>query len=148
MAPLTLPRQVPFEDDRDTGGFFAAARRRELAVCTCQACGATLHVPRGYCKHCGSFDVGWRVIAPTGTLYSWTVVEHQVHPAHPVPYTLVLVEPDEAPTARLVGSIPGRPQLVAGQAMEAWFEELDGGAVLPQWRPAPIQPPADEETTT
>lgn len=146
MAPTgTTPRPVPYEDDPDTGGFFAAARRGELAVCTCAACGRTLHVPRGHCRHCGSFDVTWRSIAPTGRLHSWTVVEHQVHPAHPVPYTLVLVEPDEAPAARLVGSLPGRVDLHAGQAMEAWFEEIAGGAVLPQWRPAP--PDHTEERT-
>ena len=42
---------------------------------------------------------------------------------------------DDAPEARLVGYLPGAPELRAGQAMEAWFETLEDGTVLPQWRP-------------
>jgi DUF35 OB-fold domain, acyl-CoA-associated len=61
-------------------------------------------------------------------------VEHQVHPAYPVPYTVVLVQLDDV-AARLIGRLPGRPDLAPGQPMQVWFEELDG-AVLPQWAPA------------
>ncbi len=70
-----------------------------------------------------------------GRVYSWTVVAHQVHPAFPAPYTLVLVELDDHPEARMVGSIPGRHDFVAGQQMEAWFETVGEDVVLPQWRP-------------
>ena len=68
-----------------------------------------------------------------GRVYSWTTVEHQVHPAFPVPYTVVLIQLDDVP-ARLVGHLPGAPELVEGQPMEVWFETLDDGVVLPQWR--------------
>jgi hypothetical protein len=61
-------------------------------------------------------------------------VEHQVHPAFPVPYTIVLVQLDDAP-ARLIGHLPGAPELVEGQAMKVWFETLEDGVVLPQWKP-------------
>jgi hypothetical protein len=52
-----------------------------------------------------------------------------------VPYTVVLVELDDV-AARFVGHLPGRPELTPGQPMRVWFEELDEGAVLPQWAPA------------
>jgi hypothetical protein len=72
-------------------------------------------------------------------LYSWTVVTHQVHPAYPTPYTVVLVDLDDLPDTRLVGSIPGTPELVVGQPMQVWFEQLgerDGRPiVVPNWRP-------------
>ena len=65
---------------------------------------------------------------------------HQVHPAYPVPYTVVLVDLDALPGTRLVGSLDGDQHLAAGMPMEVWFEdvgEADGRrVVLPQWRPA------------
>lgn len=137
-GPTTAPgRLVPVQDDVDTAGFWEAARRRELAVCACRDCAAVLHMPRARCRSCGSWNVGWRTLSGRGRLFAWTTVEHQVHPAYPTPYTLVLVEPEDAPTARLVGSLPGRPELVAGQAMQVWFEEVADGVVLPQWAPVP-----------
>src|SRR5205085_7045434 len=104
-----VPRLLPETGDHDTGGFFAAAAREELAVCACAACGAVLHLPRAWCDRCGHWGTVWRTVAGRGRLYSWTTVEHQVHRAFPVPYTIVLVEPDDAPEARLVGYLPGRP---------------------------------------
>lgn len=132
--PAPPGRLLPVDDDVDTGGFFAAARRGELAIRRCDGCGAVLHLPRAYCHTCGSWEGRWAPVAGTGTLHSWTVVEHQVHPAYPVPHTIVLVQLDDL-AARLVGWLPGRPALRPGQAMRVWFEELDG-AVLPQWAPA------------
>ena len=124
---------VPVIDDVDTGGFFAAAARGELAIRVCSECRADLHLPRENCPRCGAFSQEWRTVAGAGTLYSWTVVEHQVHPAYPVPYTVVLVELDDAKDVRLLGRLDGRPSLEIGQPLQAWFEQV-GDATLPQWR--------------
>lgn len=126
---------VPVTDDVDTGEFFAAAARGELAIRECGECGTTLHLPRESCPRCGAFTRTWRTVAPSGHLYSWTVVEHQVHPAYATPYTVVLVELDDAPGVRLLGRLEGRPDLTIGQPMAAEFEKV-GEVVLPQWRPA------------
>jgi uncharacterized OB-fold protein len=126
---------LPVTDDRDTGGFFEAARRGELVVRACSSCGAVLHVPRAYCRACGSWEGEWRPVAGTGTLHTWTVVDHQVHPAYPVPYTVVLVDLDDAPV-RLVGHLSGSPDLRDGMAMRVRFDEVGDGVVLPQWEPA------------
>jgi NADPH:quinone reductase-like Zn-dependent oxidoreductase len=68
-------------------------------------------------------------------LYSWTVVEHQVHPGYPAPYTVVLVELDDAPGVRLIGYLTGRPELRADQPMRVNFERIDDETTLPQWEP-------------
>jgi hypothetical protein len=47
-----------------------------------------------------------------------------------------LVELDTEPAARLVTFLPGRPALYPGQEFAAWFERLENGTVLVQWRPA------------
>ncbi|MGF7234350.1 MAG: Zn-ribbon domain-containing OB-fold protein [Frankia sp.] len=127
---------LPVDDDRDTGGFFEAARRHELVVRRCNRCGSLLHLPRAYCHTCGSFEGRWDPVAGTGTVYSWTVVEHQVHPAYPVPYTVILVELDDVPAARYVGRLPGAPDLVAGQRVQVWFDVRDDGTAIPQWKTA------------
>lgn len=136
MTDTTATPVLPVDDDRDTAGFFEAARRGELVVRACASCGAFLHLPRAYCRTCGSFDGHWQVVSGRGRLHSWTVVEHQVHPAYSTPYTIVLVDVDEAPGVRYVGSIPGRPDLVDGMAMRVRFDTIDDGVALPQWETA------------
>jgi uncharacterized protein len=128
-----VERLLPAVDDLDTGGFFAAAADGKLAILHCSNCDAVLHMPRAYCRACGSFAAEWRAVAPRGTIYSYTVVTHQVHPGFPVPYTLVLVDLDALPGVRLVGHLDGRPPVTIGQAVRADFERLAGDTVLPRW---------------
>jgi uncharacterized protein len=128
-----LPQLLPVDDDLDTGPFFAAARRGELMIQRCNGCDAVLHMPRAYCRECGSWDTRWQPVSGRASLYSWTVVAHQVHPAYPAPYTVVLVKLDDC-GANLVGSLPGTPELQIGQPMEVWFEDV-GGVVRPNWQP-------------
>jgi hypothetical protein len=132
----SFPLPAPVADDHDTGGHFQAAQRGALGVLFCAACDASVHLPRPYCSACGSMDVEWREVAPTGTIYSWTVVEHQLHPAFPVPYTVALVEVDEAPGVRFVTHLDGRPDVEIGTPMVAVFDEERGDTVLPRWVPA------------
>ena len=127
---------TPNSIDRDTQGFFDAARRRQLVVCTCARCRRVLHPPRGICEGCGSTDVSWEDVTGAATLYSWTVVEHQVHPSFDVPYTVVLVELVDRPGVRFVGHLPGSPELTIGMAMRARFEEIGNAVVLPNWEVA------------
>jgi len=139
-----LPRLAPVIDDPDTGGFFAAAAAGQVVLRYCADCGALLHLPRAYCYHCGSWNTGYRVVAPQARVYSWTVVEHQIHPAYPVPYTVALVELADEPAARLISFLPGRPDLYAGQELHAWFEQLADGSTLVQWRTADGELPLGE----
>lgn len=125
-------RPRPVVDDPDTAGFWAAAARHELAVCACATCERTIHLPLATCPACGVPTI-WRVVAGAGRVVSWTVVTHQVHPGFPVPYTVLLVELDDAPGVRLVGRLDGNPPVDAGQAVRVRFEEVGDGVVLPLW---------------
>ena len=124
---------VPVVDDRDTGGFFEAAARGVLAIRRCTGCGAAVHVPVPACPYCQCADGRWEPGGTTGTVYSWTVVEHQVHPAFPVPHTILLVELDEAPGVRVVGHLPGRHAPGVGHPVRVRFDRVDERVVLPQW---------------
>lgn len=90
---------LPVVDDVDTGGHWEALACHELAIRACATCGQVLHVPKAYCHACGGWSTEWRVVAPRGTLYSWTTVFRQIHPAFPAPYTIVLVEVTDLPGA-------------------------------------------------
>jgi len=132
-------RVLPVTDDPDSGPFFEAAARGELVIRFCGRCERPLHLPKAFCPDCHEDAGEWRPVRGTGRVHSWTTVEHQVHPGHPTPYTVVIVELDDHPEVRLLGSLPGRADVHAEMAMEVWFEDVDdgadGGVVLPQWRP-------------
>ncbi|MEO9327855.1 Zn-ribbon domain-containing OB-fold protein [Gordonia aurantiaca] len=126
---------APVTEDPDTRGFFEAAAQGRLVVAECAHCRTVIHLPSSFCADCGKHSVSWRDVEPRGTLHSWTVVEHQVHPAFPVPYTCVLVELDEPAGVRLLGHLGGRPKLRIGMPMVAEFVEVDG-VTIPDWVPA------------
>ena len=90
--------QRPFpRPDRDSAPFWEGQRRHELLFRRCTACGAFRYPMTLLCLTCRSFDFEWAVSAGRGTVYSYTVVHHQAHPAFAVPYTIVLVEMEEGP---------------------------------------------------
>lgn len=131
-------RLAPVVDDPATRGYFEAAAQGRLAVLTCTSCKGHTHLPRPYCVHCGSSDLQWSDVPHRGRAVSWTVVEHQVHPWFPVPYTVVLVEIDDCPGVRMTGWLPGRTKLDESTVLVADFEDLgsDGtgnSIVLPRW---------------
>jgi len=132
-----MDQPIPFVDDPDTGGFFAAAAKGELAICFCTSCRIPVHLPRALCHRCYK-PTEWRVVSPNGTLATYTVVEQQVHPAFPTPYTVVLVELDDVPTVRLLGRIDGAHDLPIGTPMVATFEPIGDGAAMPNWRWAAV----------
>ncbi|WP_261566552.1 Zn-ribbon domain-containing OB-fold protein [Frankia gtarii] len=128
---------VPVTTDLDTGGFWQAAAHNRLALRACLDCGTVLHLPKVMCHRCRSTRSGWREIEPVGTLASWTVVRAALHPAFPPPYTIVLVELDAAPGARLIGYLDGAPDLAMGQPMRATFQQVRDQVTLVQWSPLP-----------
>jgi hypothetical protein len=146
---MTIPRPYPVLDDPDSSGFWAAAARGELVVRACSDCGRVLHLPKAHCDGCRGWNTGWREVPGHARLYSYTVVEHQVHPSFPVPHTIVLVELDgvdgAAGRVRLLGTLAGRPELWIGMAMRVRFEPVGDGVVLPQWEPCEPVPCAPSD---
>jgi uncharacterized protein len=126
---------LPYTQDRETGPFFEAAAEEKLVYLKCSACAHALHPPTRHCPACGSWDTAWSEAKGTGRVHSWTVVRHQVHPDFPAPYTLAVVELDDAPEVRLMTRLDGAQPLAPGLRMQVWFEPLADGVVLPQWRP-------------
>lgn len=113
-----------------------------LVVQTCAECGALQHPPEEVCHACGSMSFTTTEMAPTGTVYSYTVAHYPVHRAlaDAVPYAVVLVSLDDAPEIRVVGNVVGvEPTDVhIDMPVAATWEErsVDGEVVqLLMWTP-------------
>jgi len=91
-----VPRPYP-QPDRDTAPFWEAQNRHELRFQRCSRCQALRYPVGPLCPECRSFDFEWTAASGRGSVYSYTVVHHQTHPAFPVPYTVLLVELEEGP---------------------------------------------------
>jgi uncharacterized protein len=134
MSQHATDRSAPVVDDPDTGGFWRAANRGALAVQFCVCCDEPIHVPRPRCPACGGPETRWRDVEPVGSIYSWTVIRHQVHPAFPVPYTVILIALRDYPQVRLVGRLDGAVEPKAGQRVRARFATGDpDDPVIPEW---------------
>jgi uncharacterized OB-fold protein len=130
-----MDKPIPIIDDDDTGGFFNAAKRGAIAVLRCTGCGGAIHLPLPRCPDCGSWELYWDDVVPRGYIYSWTVVEHGVHPAFEVPYTVALIELADESDVRLLAHLPGRADMRVGQDAIAKFEDVRDGVIVPQWVP-------------
>ena len=141
----------------DNQFFWDGARRHELRIQTCRACGEKYFPPTPRCWTCGSFDMGYVVSAGRGRLYSWAAPHHPQAPGFDYPVLVGLVELDEG--TRLVSNLVGlRPaDLRIGMPLEVcWLDshpalvegatDARGPITLPQFRPA--RPARREQTLT
>lgn len=120
------PRPYP-QPDRDTATFWDAQNKHELKFQRCTQCGAVRYVVGPLCPECHSFDHEWIASSGRGTIYSYTVVRHQTHPAFPAPYTMLLVEMEEGP--RVIAQL---------RASEVTAAEI-GASVHVEWEDLPNQ---------
>jgi uncharacterized OB-fold protein len=82
-----------------TEPYWAAARAGRILLQRCTRCTTVWHPPAPTCPSCRSDALEWTPSAGSGRLYSYTRVEHAVHPAvsDAVPYIVALVDLDEGP---------------------------------------------------
>jgi len=136
--PTGLPLPVAAGDGLDTE-FWEGAKRHELFVQKCNACGGFQFGPEWICYQCHSFDLGWQQVSGKGRIYSWERVWHPVHPAlkDACPYMVVLVELPDAGNVRMVGNLLGNPEddVEIGSEVEAAYEDHPvEGVTLVQWK--------------
>jgi len=136
MAALPADWGVPELDTTNRAWFTSGA----LAVQQCSTCAVLQHPPEEVCHQCGgtSFDVN--VVAPRGTVHSYTVVHYAANRAlvDAVPYTVVLVSLDDAPDLRVLADLVDGGPIAIGAPVEAtWTDHVadDGDLIrLLHWR--------------
>jgi uncharacterized OB-fold protein len=109
--------------DPTTAPFWAAARRRQLVIQRCRACGHHQFYPRPHCLACESADLEWAPAQGTGTIYSMTTTHVQIYPELAPPYVVALVQLAEGP--RLLTNIVGAPCRIGDAVRVTWRERAD-----------------------
>jgi uncharacterized protein len=116
------------EPDADSAAFWEALKEGRLEVPRCGSCDRRSFPPMPSCPFCGSTDVSLAPVSGRGSVYSWVTVHVALDPAFEdiVPYTIVTVELDEDPGARLVGRLVDRE----GNALVDPGDALAAGATV------------------
>ena len=138
-----LPGGWPVPEVNDVSRAFLTSGA--LMLQTCVACGHVQHPPGEFCFTCGSFDFNYVEVAAQGTVSSYTIVHHVIHPllADAVPYNVIIVELDEFPHVQIVGNLldSANADVSIGLAVTgSWTEPLPPEGQEPvrllQWRVA------------
>ncbi len=134
-----LAELASLNPDLHTQEFWDFCAKRELRFQRCLGCGRFRNPPMPGCRHCGDTRSEWIPISGRARVFSYTNVHHPAIPqiAADVPYSVVVVEFDDAPGARLISNLLGaRPeQLRIDMPLELVWDEPAAGVVLPRFRP-------------
>ena len=140
--PIETPLGVPGPDEAP---FWAACQSRELRIQRCSACGLHRHPPGPICSRCRSEATEWRLVPGTGSVFTYTIVQHAAHPAlkQAVPYNVSIVLLDDADTVRLISNVVGvaPEQMSIGLRVKIVWEEAAEGRILPRFAPAEFAAP-------
>jgi uncharacterized OB-fold protein len=132
----TKPLPVPTPE---SAPYWAAARRHELVLQHCDACGLPWFPPSLLCPECLSDVFTWKPVSGKGTLFSFVVFHRPYHPGFKgdLPYNVSLVELDEGP--RLLTNIVGiaNDELRVGMSVEVVFDDVTEAVTLPKFRRLP-----------
>lgn len=138
-----LPEGLPTPDvnDQSIAGYWEHAKKHELVIQKCTNCGTFRHTPMAACYNCQSFDFEWAKVSGKGTIYSYTIVHHPVHPVvkEKVPYNVILVEIPDAGNVRVVGNLiddTPNEDIKIGMPVEVTWEDINDDVTLPQWKRA------------
>jgi uncharacterized OB-fold protein len=134
LAPQTGDIPVPYPSPL-TQPFWDGCARGELLFQRCHDCGNATHTPAYICAHCTSQALTWERSAGTGSVYSWTTVWRPQVPTFEVPYTAIIVAVDEG--WEMLSNLIGCPHdaVEVGMRVEVEFHEINGGVLLPYFRP-------------
>jgi uncharacterized protein len=133
MAPTRpLPQPTPLSAPHWEG-----CRHGHLLVQRCSDCGSYVFPPGPNCTSCLSEDLEWVESTGHGTVHSYSVVWRPQQPAFSVPYIVLVVQLSEGwhMLSNLTHCDPG--DVWVGMPVEVAFQQIDGQAWLPMFRPAP-----------
>ncbi|MBI2866846.1 MAG: OB-fold domain-containing protein [Chloroflexi bacterium] len=127
--------------DSDSQEYWEGAKRRELVIKQCQDCRYYIHLPRPQCPRCYSFNVKGVWVSGRGVVQTFCIVHHILEPGIYPPYVCAIVELEEQSGLHLLTNIVNCPpeQVSIAMLVEATFEEIAEGVMLPQFQPRQSQ---------
>jgi uncharacterized OB-fold protein len=119
--------------------FWEGLRCGKLLLERCLSCGSLRHPPSPMCPTCRSFDATWEPATGEGTVNTFTVVHHPVHPLLEswVPYNVALVQLVEGPLIVSTVRVRAPDELVVGAQVTCSIEPISDDLSLPIFRPSP-----------
>jgi uncharacterized OB-fold protein len=134
MAAYAKPLPLITPDNRV---FWDAARRHELCLPHCRACGRPHYPPGPLCPFCFGTELEWRRLSGRGRISTWVVVHREWFASfrEELPYAVVQVELDEGP--RLTAGVVDLPNdaLRVDLPVEVTFRDVTPEITLPLFRP-------------
>ncbi len=134
MPKRPLPAATP-----ETREFWEGAKRHELRIQRCNACGRAYFFPRPFCPYCSSRDVAWFTASGKARLYSY-IISHRPAPGFQdaVPYVIAVVELEEEPRmmTNIIGVDPEPANLPLDLPLEVTWESESDEITLPLFRPS------------
>ena len=131
-------KPVPAPDDL-TRPYWEAAKKHELRVQRCKACGHYQHPPQAQCSKCSSGEIEWTKLSGKGVVYSFIIDHRLMVPGFNEPYVVAQINPVEADTdvVRITSNIRDcdRNDVYIGMPVEVLFEDVNEKVTLPQFRP-------------
>ena len=133
MSDYIKPLPKPSPTSRP---YWEAARRHELQLQHCGACGGYIYYPRPRCPNCMSDNLKWERVSGRGKLYSYTIVRRaSTRSFADGPYVLAIVELDEGPhmTTNLIAP---PEELKIGMPVTVHFDDVTPQHTLVKFKPA------------
>ncbi|MGX7679263.1 Zn-ribbon domain-containing OB-fold protein [Jatrophihabitans sp. DSM 45814] len=123
-----LPADIAISfPDKYSQEYWSRTAKGELAFQRCAVCKTFRHPAGPMCPNCAAFEDEWIAVAGRGSVYTFTIVTHAVHPAltASVPFNVVLVEFPDAPGVRLVTNLidTEAEDITIGMPVEVIYEQ-------------------------
>jgi len=134
-------RPLPRFPEPDTQQFWDATKERKLTYPTCDDCGKVVFFPRRSCPFCGGMAMTWHESKGNGTVYTYSVVRQNRHPAFKDlgAYVVAYVDLDEGfrLTTNIVGIKDPLKDVKVGQRVKLqWLDQEGEDLKLPVFAPA------------
>ena len=134
FLPDEMPGPLAGAEDAQ---FWSFCNERQLCVQQCANCRTYRHPSSPICPVCRSNDTLWPQASGDGTVFSYTISAHAVHPALKGfgPFNICVILLDGAGDVRLVSNVmDARPEeLAIGLRVRLRWDPLADGQVLPRF---------------
>lgn len=125
--------------DALTAPYWEGAKRHELLMQHCTACGNLQFPPEPACYSCGGAKLDWQKVSGDGVIHSFIIDHRLMTPGFNEPYVVAQVRPVEAKNQDALITTNIRDcaldEVKMDMPVEVVFEDLPQGVTLPQFRP-------------
>ena len=129
---------LPHFPEPDTEPFWEATKNHELRYQVCDDCSGIVFYPRHHCTHCLGSKLSWKNSKGQGTIYTYSIVRQNYHPAFKerIPYVIAWIDLDEG--FRILSNVVGvddpTKDVEIGQRVQVEWQDYDSVS-LPLFKP-------------